>query len=494
MDIHVLAPAPVLVVHVLVLVVVVNRELPDISMTSLGSQLKVFTEGFREIFSKQGNLPAAGLYHHRIHLDGGSSRVHLRVNPDLTGCLVVDAAQMIHLNPTATVIAYHYLNGRSEERINHLVSRSFNVDRNELMLDVSQTINQIHELTRPNGACPIHELELDTTMPFSAKLTAPYRMDLAITYRCNNDCHHCYNARSRTFPEMDTSHWKRVIDKVWDLSIPHIVFTGGEPTLREDLPELIAYAEKKGLITGLNTNGRRLSQTNYVSTLVDAGLDHVQITLESHLPDIHDQIVNSIGAWKQTSAGIQNAVNSRLFVMTNSTLLQSNSLFIDGLLNYLSGLAVPTIGLNSLIYSGKGANVNSGLKEAELDVYLSKAKEHVQKSGQKLIWYTPTQYCHFDPVTQELGIKGCSAARYNMCIEPDGSVLPCQSYYVALGNILKDSWDSIWNHPLSESIRNRSNIPQKCSDCSLLVECGGGCPLQFDVGNESAAIAEQYVN
>ena len=93
---------------------------------------------------------------------------------------MIDAAQMIHLNPTATVIAYHYLNGKSEERINRLVSKSFSVDSDELMLDVKQTIIHIQELTRPNGACPIHELELETTMPFSAKLTAPYRMDLAV--------------------------------------------------------------------------------------------------------------------------------------------------------------------------------------------------------------------------------------------------------------------------------------------------------------------------
>ena len=175
----------------------------------------------------------------------------------------------------------------------------------------------------------------------------------------------------------------------------------------------------------------------YVKTLVNAGLDHVQITLESHLPEIHDELVNCHGAWKQTTAGIQNVLQTRLFVMTNTTLLEPNCQYLDGLLSYLSDLGVPTIGLNSLIYSGKGANVNNGLKETDLEIYLSKAKDHVQKTGQKLIWYTPTQYCHFDPVTQELGIKGCSAARYNMCIEPDGSVLPCQSYYVSLGNILK---------------------------------------------------------
>jgi MoaA/NifB/PqqE/SkfB family radical SAM enzyme len=89
-------------------------------------------------------------------------------------------------------------------------------------------------------------------------------MDLAITYRCNNDCAHCYNARERNFPELDTDHWKKILDQLWSLGVPHIVFTGGEATLRNDLPELIAHAESNGQITGLNTNARRLADEKYV--------------------------------------------------------------------------------------------------------------------------------------------------------------------------------------------------------------------------------------
>ncbi|MBL6961610.1 MAG: SPASM domain-containing protein [Anaerolineales bacterium] len=99
--------------------------------------------------------------------------------------------------------------------------------------------------------------------------------------------------------------------------------------------------------------------------------------------------------------------------------------------------------------------------------------------GQKLIWYTPTQYCNFDPMKLDLGIKGCTAALYNMCVEPDGAVLPCQSYYKPVGNLLHDSWDSIWNHKLSTQLRERMALPEKCGGCDLLAECGGGCPLQF---------------
>jgi radical SAM protein with 4Fe4S-binding SPASM domain len=79
----------------------------------------------------------------------------------------------------------------------------------------------------------------------------------------------------------------------------------------------------------------------------------------------------------------------------------------------------------------------------------------------------------------DLGVKGCTAALYNMCVEPDGGVLPCQSYYHQLGNLLTDEWDSIWNHELAIRLRERQGLPAKCTGCALLSECGGGCPLQF---------------
>ena len=70
-----------------------------------------------------------------------------------------------------------------------------------------------------------------------------------------------------------------------------------------------------------------------------------------------------------------------------------------------------------------------------------------------------------------------------MCVEPDGKVLPCQSYYQPLGNLLQDEWASIWEHPLAVHLRERQGLPEKCTGCTLLAECGGGCPLQFESSN-----------
>ena len=170
-------------------------------------------------------------------------------------------------------------------------------------------------------------------------------------------------------------------------------------------------------------------------------------------------------------------VASPLYIMTNTTLLTHNSLTVRETLQFLGELGVPTVGLNALIYSGKGEEVDTGLAEEDLPPLLEIAREITQAQGQRLIWYTPTQYCHFNPLQLDLGVKGCTAALYNMCIEPNGDVIPCQSYYQALGNMLQDPWKSIWEHPLALSLRNRSDVPEGCLTCEFLPECGGGCPL-----------------
>jgi radical SAM protein with 4Fe4S-binding SPASM domain len=424
--------------------------------------------------------PSPGLYHYRREAADEKSRLHLRLDPDGHGTLVVNASRVLHLNPTAAMLAYYVLEAVDPDAAVRSICRQYNVRRSQAQADLGEIRSQLEELTRPDGACPIHELGLESVAPFSARPTAPYRLDLALSYRCNNDCAHCYNVEGRPMQELSTDEWKRVLDRAWELGIPHIIFTGGEPTLVEGLPELIAHAEGLGQITGLNTNGRRLADERYVERLVAAGLDHVQITLESNDAAIHDRMVGSRGAFPQTVRGIRNVLAAKLYVMTNTTMLRTNVATIPATLDFLAELGVPTVGLNALIYSGRGAQVGTGLAESELTPLLEVARAKTEAQDQKLIWYTPTQYCNFDPVQMDLGVKGCTAALYNMCVEPDGGVLPCQSYYQPLGNVLTDGWESIWNHPLAVQLRERRGLPEKCDGCLLVAECGGGCPLQFE--------------
>jgi len=442
---------------------------------------------FANIFLRNNRpeLPASGVHHYLRERDGEKARIHLRLDPDGCGTLIVNASRILHLNPTAALMAYLALEGTDQGRAVQTICRQYRVSQGQAHLDYEDIQVQLDELLRPDGACPVHELDLETVMPFSTRPTAPYRLDLALTYRCNNDCSHCYNITNRTLPELSTDDWKHVLDRAWELGIPHIIFTGGEPTLHTDLPELIAHAEANGQITGLNTNARRLSDAGYVAALVAAGLDHVQITVESCNVEIHDQMVGARGAFPQTIRGVKNVLNSSLYVMTNTTMLKTNLHTIPATLDFLAEIGVPTVGLNALIYSGRGSSVGTGLSETELAPLLETAQEKTAVHGQRLIWYTPTQYCNFDPVSMNLGVKGCTAALYNMCVEPNGNVLPCQSYYRPLGNLLTDAWDSIWNHELAVRLRERHDLPEKCNGCSLLAECGGGCPLQFEMAAQA---------
>ena len=104
--------------------------------------------------------------------------------------------------------------------------------------------------------------------------------------------------------------WFRVLDKLAAIGIPHIILTGGEPTLHPDLPAIIRHADGLGLIVGMNTNGRLLSHAPTMAALAEAGLNHVQITLETFRADVHDAMVGAPGAFAQTVRGIENALAS----------------------------------------------------------------------------------------------------------------------------------------------------------------------------------------
>ena len=148
------------------------------------------------------------------------------------------------------------------------------------------------------------------------------------------------------------------------------------------------------------------------------------------------------GAWAETVEGIKTVVDADVYMMTNTTMTTENVDGIEETIAFAASLGVPTFGCNSLIYSGFGRWLWAAASpRASWNRSWSGSKRPPRRHHLRLIWYTPTQYCEFDPIGMELGIKGCTAARYNMCVEPNGDVLPCQSYFVSLGNILTEPWE-----------------------------------------------------
>jgi radical SAM protein with 4Fe4S-binding SPASM domain len=433
----------------------------------------------KNIFGKR-KIPI-GRYTYRGKDRFAGMSLQLRVEQDGQGVMVINANSVLHLNHTATAFAYFFMQGLPQEQISKKIRRIYRVNAETAKADYEKLVYAISTLAQTHKVDPVSFLEIEKEEPFTHQYSAPLRMDLALTFRCQNDCVHCYAGGPHETPELTTAEWKSVIDKLSDIGVFIVTFTGGEPTLREDLPALIHYAQDKGIVTGLISNGRRLKDETFVETLEKSGLDFIQVTLESHKPEVHDSITGDKGSWIETVTGIRNAAQSQMYVSTNTTLNKQNEADFLTTIDFIQSLDVDAFGCNSLIYSGKAPATSQefALTTDELKIILPKIRDKAHLIGLKFLWYTPTQYCHFNPIQLGLGIKTCTAAMINACVGPNGDVYPCQSYFETLGNILTDSWEKIWNNPLAVKLRSRDYVEQKCKDCSQLEVCGGGCPLEL---------------
>jgi len=468
---------PVLVFHAPVHVLV--EELGSKGSLIMGFVCKIF---------QRSKIPQ-GRYTYRGEGHFRGLALQLRVEADGNGLMIINANTVLFLNETSTAYAYFLMQGLTTEDVVSKIRSIFRVKERQARIDYEKLVYTVSTLVQTEEVDPISYLDLKKIEPFSQEYSAPIRVDMSLTFRCQNSCIHCYAGGPHETDELSTEQWKQVIDHLYRIGVFILTFTGGEPTLKEDLLELLSYGQKKGLVTGLITNGRRLTDEKYVRSLGESGLDFVQVTLESHKPEIHDLMTGIMGSWTETVAGIKNLIPTKIYTTTNTTLSKYNAGDFLDTVDFIKELGVAAFGCNSLIYSGKAKDVIEDFvfPLEDLKILLPKVQDKATKLGLKFLWYTPTQYCKFNPIELGLGIKSCSAAMINMCIGPNGDVYPCQSYFESLGNILKNDWKSIWNHPLAVKIRNRAYVEPKCRECPQLQICGGGCPLDLQKKNHTCA-------
>lgn len=422
---------------------------------------------------EKGRVAPAGLHHFRR----GDSRMHLRVDQDGNGVLVVDAASLIRLNATGSDCAWMLLSGLDDKEASARLAKRYGLRRKKAQEDFTLFRDSLEAVIRGDNVV------LDVEETPDALPSAPFRADLALTYRCNAACGHCYKG-DREVAEIDTEKWKTIMNRLFDAGIPQVVFTGGESVLRDDLEELVNHAESLGLVTGLLTNGIGLADPARTASLGSAGLDYVQVTLESTDPGVHDGMVGVPGAWEKTVSGIRNSVAAGFHTVTNTTLCLDNQSAVLSVPSFVAGLGAAAAAFNTVICSGHTSRGEKGLSDARLEALLIELKTACSAAGIRMLWYSPTEYCRLDPEQLDLGARRCTAASMNICVEPDGSVLPCQSWFEPAGNMLCDPWETIWNSALFRRIRDREYLPAKCTTCIELSVCGGGCPLSRGIGRD----------
>ncbi|MDQ1280800.1 MAG: hypothetical protein QG670_2063 [Thermoproteota archaeon] len=395
----------------------------------------------------------SGLFYHRAIGEYQGLPLHLRVEQDGSGILIINASRMLFLNRTAAEYIHLFLDGKNEEEVAKEIRKKFRVDKETAIRDYKDLLFIINTFAKTNDIDPVSYLGVEKIEPFEKELSAPYMMDLAITYRCDTNC---YVRTSHTMSELNTEEWFKVIDKLGTLGVPHVIFTGGEPTLRDDLDKLISYVQKTGLVSGLETSGRKLRDNSYLNHLIEAGLDHIQITVESHDKEIHDKITGVNGSWKETIQGLKNAIATPVYTITNTTINQHNAKDILKTIDFLHNLGLKQFACNSIIYSDETSNVPKELTldEESIKPLITKIEDYSEILGMDFIWYTPQNHILKSLELEEV-LSDTSACRTNLYIEPNGTVIPYQNYVTPLGNILTDNWEKIWNNPLCNELRNR---------------------------------------
>ncbi|RPJ52335.1 MAG: hypothetical protein EHM21_00430, partial [Chloroflexi bacterium] len=215
---------------------------------------------FWERFFPQIQPLPAGIYHYQAPANAPFPyRLHLRLEPDGSGILIINASTVLHMNNTAAEYAYHLVQGTQEDQAVAQVARRYNVRREIVRRDYNDLVNRIKTLIDTPDLDPVSFLNFGRDDPYTSTGRAPYRIDCALTYRLSEEHKGHYAPLARVSRELVSEEWQVILDKAWNAGIPHVIFTGGEPTLRPDLCQLIAYAEKLGMVSGLITNGLRLA-------------------------------------------------------------------------------------------------------------------------------------------------------------------------------------------------------------------------------------------
>ncbi|MCJ7625364.1 MAG: radical SAM protein [Anaerolineaceae bacterium] len=363
-----------------------------------------------------------GVYHYQAPPDASFPyRLHLRVEKDGDGIMIVNASTVLHLNQTAAEYAFHLINQTPKDEVASKIARRFRVDKTQALADYDDLVERLETMISTPDLDPVTFLGFDRQEPYSGDITAPYRLDCALTYQVLEQKSDDVAPIKRVDRELTTVEWKQILKKAWDAGIPHVIFTGGEPTLRPDLPDLILYAEELGQVTGLLTNGLRLAEPAYLEQLLQNGLDHLMIVLDPK----EDQ------AWE----ALRDSLADDIFTTVHLTITQQDTTDVLKLIDRLTEMDVESISLSA--------------NSHDLKKTLQEIQHAVAVNDISLEWDLPVPYSNLNPVALELEedeseTRMGGAGKAWLYIEPDGDVLAAQGMPDVLGNLLTDTWDEIW--------------------------------------------------
>ncbi len=319
-----------------------------------------------------------------------------------------------------------------------------------------------------------------------------------ITQACNLSCMHCYaRAVKKTHKkELPREKAMAVVDDLAGFGSPVILFSGGEPLMRPDLPDLAAYAVDKGMRAVISTNGTLIT-TKKAKDLKKIGLSYVGVSLDG-MEEVNDHFRGAKGAFNDALSGIRNCQDAGLKVGLRFTINRLNYKEIDSIFDLLDKMDIPRICFYHLVYAGRGSElVNQDLSHNEsrmaLDLIIDRTRALHENGKPKEVLTVdnhadgPYVYLRMlkekspragEVLTLLKMNEGNSSGRGIGCISWDGSVHADQFWrHYTFGNVLERPFSEIWtdlSNPLMARLKDkRPYVKGRCAACRWLDICGG---------------------
>ncbi len=320
-----------------------------------------------------------------------------------------------------------------------------------------------------------------------------------MTRVCNLHCIHCYaDAKDKPHPlELTTEEAKKVIDDLAQLGVPVLLFSGGEPYMREDLFELGKYAKSKGIRTVISSNGTLITEELAKKTK-EAGFSYVGVSLDGGNPEINDKFRGLKGAFEMALEGIRNLKKHKVKVGLRFTITAYNYQTIPELFEVMEREGINRICFYHLVYSGRGKKLTRAELTPEetrgvVDMIIEKVKE-LDRKGKMIEVLTvdnhadgPYLYLKMleeDPERAEkiyelLKLNGGNGSGTRIAnIDWLGNVHPDQFWWNhTLGNVRERPFSEIWydesNEFLMKLKEKKKWVKGRCAQCRFLDICGG---------------------
>lgn len=296
------------------------------------------------------------------------------------------------------------------------------------------------------------------------------------TNKCNLNCPHCYrDAGENMAAELNTAEAKKMLREIKAADFNLMIFSGGEPLLREDIFELIAYAARIGLRPVLGTAGGLLDFKT-AQKLKDAGLMAAGISLDSIDPVKHDKFRGQPGLFELVEDAFRALKKVAIPFQTHMTVMDWNVTEIEAFIDYTASVGARAAHIFFLVPTGRAAYIE---KNSVDKIQYKKAVERIMKKfAQVEIEVKPVCAPQFIAAADQLNIStrfksGCLAGINYCIVNPVGDVQPCAYLDLKVGNIREESFTSIWRNSKVFKQLRQQNWQGKCGTCQYKNSCRG---------------------